>query len=360
MRLAALLVPVLAVACVETPPPIEPQVTSRVERKVVPVRGTPQLDLLFVIDSSPQMARHRERLETSLPGLITGLEQLSIGLPSLHLGVITADVGGDGCSEPGDDGRLRPAGMLNGTFLSDVPAADGTRVRNYTGELIEVFRELVDVGTAGCELSRPFEAVRRALDDHPVNTGFRRPDAYLAVLFVTASDDASPAPVADYIAELGRAAGVPDKLVVGTISGEPTGSSCGEAPAPRLHQLAEAFHAGRASICSEDVTPSLVPLAELLRTTLELACWESDLLDLDPATPALEPDCEGWLTGPRLDEDLPACPAGPATTPCYRIDKEDSCADVGSGYSLRIDGTRDLPDAPMHATVECLVDSAPR
>lgn len=306
--------------------------------------GAPKLDLLLVIDSSPSMAAHVERLATTLPGLLTALEELPIGLPSLHVGVITADLA--------DDGRLRPASGLVGNYISDVPTGDGTRARNYTGELIDVFRGLIAVGTAGSETARPFEAARRALDDHPANAGFRRPGAYLAVVYVTANDDASPAPIADYVAALQDLVRDPGELLVGTIAGDPVGSMCGEAPAPRLHQLAK-IRAGHASICGEDVSAAF-DVDALLRDTLGLPCWENPLLDLDPATPALDPDCTGWLTGPRFVEDLTACPTGPATSPCYRIEEAAACPHT-PGHTLIIDGARALSDEPMHATVECAV-----
>ena len=87
------------------------------------------------------MAAHVERLATTLPGLLTALEELPIGLPSLHVGVITADLA--------DDGRLRPASGLVGNYISDVPAGDGTptRSRNCTGERLDAFRELIAVRT---------------------------------------------------------------------------------------------------------------------------------------------------------------------------------------------------------------------
>jgi hypothetical protein len=65
------------------------------------------------------------------------------------------------------------------------------RQRNYTGTLTERFAELADVGTDGCGIEQHLEAVKRALDGNPQNTGFLRPDAYLAVIVIADEDDCS-------------------------------------------------------------------------------------------------------------------------------------------------------------------------
>src|SRR5258706_14754108 len=54
------------------------------------------LDILFVVDSSPSMADKQHSLAQNFPRMIDVLAQLDGGLPNLHLGVVTSDMGTNG------------------------------------------------------------------------------------------------------------------------------------------------------------------------------------------------------------------------------------------------------------------------
>lgn len=151
------------------------------------------------------MFDEQEALAASFPKMMDALSTLEGGLPDLHIGVITTDMGvqngtgilppplDPGCALVGDDGQLRQIPELGSDrFISDIAAADGTRVRNYTGELRDVFAQLATVGIYGCGFEQPLAAVRRALE-HPDNAGFLRPEANLAVVILTDEDDCSAA-----------------------------------------------------------------------------------------------------------------------------------------------------------------------
>ena len=167
----------------------------------------PDLDILFVVDNSGSMAEQQASLAANFPRMMDVLEQLDGGLPNLHIGVVTSDVGTSttsgaigpsigtigtgGCAGVGDNGALvSGATALAGNFISDVALADGTRERNYTGALRDVFGELAQVGATGCGFEQHLSAMSRALTN-PANAGFLRADANLAVVVVADEDDCS-------------------------------------------------------------------------------------------------------------------------------------------------------------------------
>ena len=180
--------------------------------EVAALRAVPNrdLDLLFVIDNSPSMADKQAALADSFPRMIDKLSQLEGGLPNLHIGVITSDMGtqgasgapgpafgvpgAGGCSGVGDDGALQHAGdpALPAAYIVDVadPAAPGFRMRNYSGELRDEVARLVQVGEAGCGFEQHLAALRRALGN-PANAGFLRSEANLAVVILADEDDCS-------------------------------------------------------------------------------------------------------------------------------------------------------------------------
>ncbi len=166
----------------------------------------PNLDILFVIDDSPSMADKQAALAAAFPRMIDVLGELDGGLPNLHIGVVTSDmgtsasgsespgpaigqVGSGGCSGRGDDGRLQMIAGMNASFLSDV-ATHGVREHNFSGELRDMFGQLARVGATGCGFEQHLSAMRSALIN-PTNVGFLRPNANLAVVFLADEDDCS-------------------------------------------------------------------------------------------------------------------------------------------------------------------------
>jgi len=178
---------------------------------VTAMRAIPNraLDVLFVVDNSPSMADKQASLAASFPQMIARLAQLDDGVPSLHVGVVTSDMGTlgaasdvpgpgigslglGGCAGRGDDGALQHAGVpaLSDGFVSDVADASGARVRNYDGALGDVIARLLQVGDGGCGFEQHLAAMRRALTN-PVNGGFFRAEANLAVVILADEDDCS-------------------------------------------------------------------------------------------------------------------------------------------------------------------------
>jgi hypothetical protein len=186
---------------------VNPQ-QGRVEYKDIPVTVNRNVDILFVIDDSPSMADKQANLATNFPNFINVLNTIQGGLPDVHIGVVSSDMGTDstqdapasaigslgqgGCSGTGKSGNLQTSGAsVMGTFISDIKQTDGSRSKNYTGTLDSVFGTMARVGAGGCGFEQHLEAMKRALANNPANAGFLRPEAYLAVIFIADEDDCS-------------------------------------------------------------------------------------------------------------------------------------------------------------------------
>ena len=196
MRFNLVLLGCLALGCIEHSV-ADPQLSQNKEHdQVFPDVVSRELDILFVIDDSRSMPGEQIAF---LQGFRAFAQTLSeSGLPNVHLGVISTDLGSGkatvpGCSHAGQPGlRAEPrvVGCIPPTepYLSDV--ADGSaRLRNYEGELTDGFACIAKLGASGCGLEQPLEAMRVTLDED--QSGFLRDDAFLAVVFVTDEDDCS-------------------------------------------------------------------------------------------------------------------------------------------------------------------------
>lgn len=189
---------------------LQPGTPDDVYRTVAALAVTPnrKVDLLFVIDDSPSMADKQANLSTHLPILLDALGSRPDGLPDMHIGVISTDLGtsasdttigptlgalgSGGCSGRGKLGNLQTNGAsVTSTYVSDREQGDGSRARNYTGDLATVLSQMVSVGAGGCGFEQPLAAMRAGLDDNPANAGFSRTDATLAVVILADEDDCS-------------------------------------------------------------------------------------------------------------------------------------------------------------------------
>jgi hypothetical protein len=176
----------------------------------IAVRPARDLDLLFVLDDSADRGTY-DRMASQLDVLQARLGDVDGQLPSLHVGVVTTDLGTRGtrdalagppiagCAGDGNAGRLvtfdTGVPVPTGGFLEDLRGPGGTRIQNFdSGDLALELRRATNPapGTAntGCEFEQPLEAMRRALDPFN-NPGFVRPGALLAIVFLTAEDDCS-------------------------------------------------------------------------------------------------------------------------------------------------------------------------
>jgi hypothetical protein len=177
-----------------------------------------KVDLLFVVDDSPGMLAKADLLRTRFAAFETAITQQATTLPlDYHIGVVTDDLGAameninmGQCHPGGDGGKLQALGTgappscagftLSGGNFIDYDLRGATPVTNYPAamSLTDAFTCISSVGQAGCGFEHTLEAAYRALHDTiPENAGFLRPDAVLAVVFVTDEDDCSAATDSD-------------------------------------------------------------------------------------------------------------------------------------------------------------------
>lgn len=193
------------------------------------------LDILLMVDNSPSMDPKQVALAAAFPKMLEELQKIPSGMPNLHIGVVSSDMGagageaGGNCSVVlgnqgilwGNDPNADPdslnnkkatvkrvknaagasgCGMDAGTrWIEDVQNEDGSRGRNYQGNLTDVLSCLSQaVGVNGCGYEHQLQSVRVALNPqdniNSQNVGFLRPKAYLAIVLVTDEDDCSADP----------------------------------------------------------------------------------------------------------------------------------------------------------------------
>ena len=187
---------------------VNPQ-QGRVEYKDIPVTVNRDIDILFIIDDSPSMLDKQTNLKNNFPNFINVLNTIEGGLPNVHIGVVSTDLGTKGatdatagpgvgsgpgsCSGNGKSGNLQTNGstLVQGNFISDTKNTDGTRNINYTGTLAAAFSSIASLGASGCGFEQHLEAAKRAVSNNPANTGFIRQNAYLALIFIQDEDDCS-------------------------------------------------------------------------------------------------------------------------------------------------------------------------
>ncbi len=166
-----------------------------------------EVDILMMIDDSSEMSSMQEKFYAQLPSFIQSLQSLPVP-PSLHLAVVSSDMGapGDsttsiGCTKLGDQGAFQamPRGTCTDTTLTagDTFISDADMVSNYTDPLDSVVQCISLLGNQGCGFEHQLASIDRALGADglgPVpsqNAGFLRPEAYLVILMLTNEDDCS-------------------------------------------------------------------------------------------------------------------------------------------------------------------------
>jgi hypothetical protein len=175
-----------------------------------PLPAIRDVDVVFVIDNSSGAYRIQPRIINAFPAFAQALAGLPGGLPNLHLGIVSSDLGAGPYSENdisfcrtgGDRGAFHAEPL--GTTCAEAALNAGARfvsnvdgVANYTGRIEDVFACIAALGSEGCSFEHPFASLLRALGADgaaPPTAGFLRPDAALVVVFVTDEDDCSAPP----------------------------------------------------------------------------------------------------------------------------------------------------------------------
>jgi hypothetical protein len=168
-----------------------------------------QVDVLFMVDNSLGMQALQSMLASNFGAFTQPLRGRATGLPDLHIGVISSDMGvGDtttvqSCRPGGDGGEMQT--LPRGTCLGPGPS-DGYMIAtadeaddNFSGTLEEMFSCIATLGSQGCGFEHQLASVQAALGPGAPakNAGFLRPDALLAIVLVTDEDDCSGTPEGD-------------------------------------------------------------------------------------------------------------------------------------------------------------------
>ena len=230
-------------------------------RDVSDIRVTFQraVDILFVVDDSGSMSTHQQNLAKNI-GLFTQGMKTNQTL-DYHIGVLTSNM---------DYTPWRPApgygwkGELNGLtkFVTKLtPSGDQELSKN------------LNPGTDGSGTEAFFTPVQAALKPPlitGVNKGFYRPDAYLAIVFLTDSDDQSRVAAGDFHKFLlGLKGGDPDKIISYGVYIPSTVSNCSRSGEPSPRKLEEFFKLTKGTtlgLCDADYGMKLAELgADLVR-----------------------------------------------------------------------------------------------
>jgi hypothetical protein len=209
---------VLATGCPDRPvAAIDPNPVKQ-NGSLIPVNTGRNLDILFVIDNSGSMEGEQNSLKAAFPTFMGVLKGIEGGLPNVHIGVVSSNVGigdfsaegAESCQRPtrnGDNGALQNSiytresqvqgtcADLQGKFIIDEVQGED-RVRNYSEAigLENTFTCMASLGIGGCGFEQHLESMKRALENASgQNNGFLRDNAYLAIIFLADEDDCSAA-----------------------------------------------------------------------------------------------------------------------------------------------------------------------
>jgi hypothetical protein len=214
--------------------------------------STRNVDILFIVDNSRSMRAEQDNLIAQFESLMAVLEEISGGLPNVHIGVTSTDLGTapynlNGCTiQNGDNGKLMKGvndsctNPINQNYVVDIEPkgcviekndtdqcivdecaqvnceqvafdddegnhtepdnlliytdANGcSRCRNYNNEsLRQVFQCIANLDIYGCGFEQTLEAMDRAIyNTSGLNGGFLRTNAYLSIFFISDEDDCS-------------------------------------------------------------------------------------------------------------------------------------------------------------------------
>jgi hypothetical protein len=219
----ALSVAVLLCACTNRPIDKVPGAEFIEERNYYALSLDTDVDILFVIDNSNSMGQEQQNLARNFPKFIDALRTTQLGpdgsgrpcnendtsgckIPNVNIGVVSTDLGAGNYGLPscevagGDGGKLLAKPRIAGCTPPSRPFIrydkGETNIKSATEDPIqrvkEAFSCIAEIGTGGCGFEHTLESARRALDPKlALNPGFIRPEALLAIVFITDEDDCS-------------------------------------------------------------------------------------------------------------------------------------------------------------------------
>lgn len=212
------------------------------------------VDVLFVVDDSGSMAGHQTNLATNIKEFTKGF--LSNQILDFHIGVVTS--------------TMETAWSTNPCYAFGGELFGCTKyVERLTPNGLAVLEKNLNPGINGSGTEEFFSPLRAALSPPLLggkNAGFYRPDAYLAVVFLTDSDDQSEESAQDiYKFMLNLKGGDAAKVITYGVYIPTNVSTCprsGE-PAPvKLEALFKLTSAKTLGLCDADYGTKLAALGD--------------------------------------------------------------------------------------------------
>ncbi len=217
--------------------------------------GTDMADILWVIDDSNSMANEQMKVAQGFSQFMFAMGAAAEEV-DFHIGVTTTD--------------MDEANEARGLLVGEPPFL--TRDDDF----LPMFMERVQVGTQGSDKERGLQAAYHALSDPDAvdfNDGFMRPDAVLALVFVSDENDCSDdnwlgddmegslcyditdklVSTAEYIRAFQGLKGIDGRVVVSTIVGPEVSEGCDESwPGKRYSTIGEELDGINGNICESD------------------------------------------------------------------------------------------------------------
>jgi len=321
-------------------------------KAVYPYSGDRRVDLLFVVDDTPAIAPYADRVAAGIADIATQLQNSALPL-SLHVGFVRA-----GSCDPST--RARACGITAPReFVGLRPC---NTVDYATGPFADALACLGALGAADCAPIHPIAAALQVLQ--PGNTGwdsFFRRDAYLEVIIVAASDDATAPPrgsmsVTELAGSLKNLKGDPSQVLVTVIG--PGDCAAGDVRAPRLAEFVNQFGSNGLymGLCGGALSAAVDKITLRENDALLPPCL-TNVRDTDLTTPGMQASCTVVQRSIALDtettseQEIPSCDTG--RSPCWTL-MRDQCA-AGPGWRLNLDAPLDqCVDGIVDVDVECL------
>ncbi|MFN7133875.1 MAG: choice-of-anchor D domain-containing protein, partial [Myxococcales bacterium] len=168
--------------------------TDAVQTDIFAQDARPKMDILFVVDDSGSMSDKQTSLGANFDAFMKYAQSQGV---DFHIAVTSTSVcTSNTCgSSKASNGRFAPEQPL------DFPSPAERVITPTSANASQLFSRNVNVGTSGNGDEQALEAAARALSQNRLgnhNAGFLRPDAYLAIVFVTDTYDQSPQTTAYY------------------------------------------------------------------------------------------------------------------------------------------------------------------
>jgi hypothetical protein len=159
----------------------------------------------------------------------------------------------------------------------------------------------------------------------------------------------SPQPDAEY------SVGKNDEMVIDILPICSTAAAGKAAPAVRIKAFLDAFpHSSWHSICQTDLSQAMQDIGKQVAARLVNTCFEEQLVDVDPRTPGIQPDCQ---VADRIskadgytDVYLPQC-RGNDSQPCWHLVESQEC---GSRYKIEVDRQGNMAPPGTVQVMKCL------